>query len=133
MNYGLQMVGIRSDSVMKLGWSYILIRENLSQGFHESETSQIKWKLWSLGESQILWGYIKSDGSRKLAKIDGNLNSAKYSQLLKDNLIPDLEEGEIFQHDGAPYHRLHATQSFDWLKCYLIESLASSKAWLKYH
>ena len=38
----------------------------------------------------MLWGYIKSDGPRKLVKIDGNFNSAKYIQLLKDNLIPGL-------------------------------------------
>ena len=35
----------------------------------------------------MLWVYIK---------IDGNLNSAKYIHLLKDNLVPDLDEGEIF-------------------------------------
>ena len=49
-------------------------------------------------KSLMLWGYIKSDGSRKLIKMDDNLNSAKYIQLLKDNLILDLDEGEIFQH-----------------------------------
>ena len=33
-----------------------------------------------------------------------------YIQLFKDNLKPDLDEGEIFQHDRAPCHILHATQ-----------------------
>ena len=58
----------------------------------------------------MIWGYIKSDGSRKLVKIDGNLNSAKYIQLLKDNLIADLDDGEIFQHEGDLCHRSRATK-----------------------
>lgn len=33
---------------------------------------------------------------RKLVKIDGNLNRAKYIQLLKNNLIQDMDEGGIF-------------------------------------
>ena len=40
-----------------------------------------------------------------LVKIGSNLNNAKYIQL-----ISDLDEGEIFLHDGAPYYRSHATQ-----------------------
>ena len=42
---------------------------------------------------RMIWRYIKSDGSGKLVESDFNLNSAKYTQLLKDNLIPDLDEG----------------------------------------
>ena len=53
-----------------------------------------------------LGGYIKSDRLRKLAKINDNLNRAKYILLLlKDNLIPDLDDGEIFQYDRDPCHR----------------------------
>ena len=35
-----------------------------------------------VGQSLMLWGYIKNDGSRKLFWIDSNLNGAKYIQLL---------------------------------------------------
>ena len=62
---------------------------------------------YTTGTSKI---YIKSDGSRKLVKIDSNLTSAKYIQFLKDNSISDLDVGEIFQVDGAQCHKLHATQ-----------------------
>lgn len=55
-------------------------------------------------KSLMPWECIKCDSSRKLAKIDVNLNNAKYIQLLKDNLIPDMDEGEIFQLDEAPCH-----------------------------
>lgn len=36
----------------------------------------------------MFWGSTKQDGSRKLVRIDGSLNSGKYIQLLKDYLIP---------------------------------------------
>ena len=55
----------------------------------------------------MLWRCIKSDDSRKLVKIEGNFNSTKYIQLLKDNLIQDLEKGKNFQHDKAPCHSSH--------------------------
>ena len=58
----------------------------------------------------VFCGYIKSDGLRNLVKIDGKLNSAKYIQFLKDNLISDLDDGEILQHDRDPCLRSRATQ-----------------------
>ena len=58
----------------------------------------------------MLWGKIISDGSRKLVKIYSNLNSSKCIQLLKDNLIPGLGEGEIFQHSEVPCHRSRTTR-----------------------
>ena len=39
----------------------------------------------------MFWRYIKRDISRKLIKIGVNMNSFKYIQLLKDNLISDLD------------------------------------------
>ena len=52
----------------------------------------------------MLLAYIKSHGLRKLIKADSNLNSAKLIKLLKDDLILDLDEGEIFRYDGASCH-----------------------------
>ena len=37
-------------------------------------------------------------------------NSVKYILLLKENLIADLDEGDIFQHNEAQCHRLHESQ-----------------------
>ena len=42
MNYEMQMLEIRSYSVMKLGWIRILISENLSQGLQESKKTPKK-------------------------------------------------------------------------------------------
>ena len=63
-----------------------------------------------VGKCLMLLAYIKIDGSIKLVKIDCNLNSTKYMQFLKNSLISDLDEGEIFQRNGAPSQRSRATQ-----------------------
>ena len=41
MNDGMQRLGKRTYSAMKLGWSCILISENLSEGLQENETIDI--------------------------------------------------------------------------------------------
>lgn len=62
-----------------------------------------------------MWGCIKS-GGRTLVKVDRNLNTENYINLLWSNLMPDYEE--IFQHDSAPCHacstfgRLASTKVF---------------------
>ena len=55
------------------------------------------------------WRYKKSDGSRNLVKIDSSLKSGKNVHMLKDNLIVDLDEDEIFQYDKDSCHRLGTT------------------------
>lgn len=55
----------------------------------------------------MLWCYIKHNCLTKLIKINSSLNSGKYIQLLKDNLIVDLE---TFQHKGTPCHISYARQ-----------------------
>ena len=47
------------------------------------------------GKSPLLWGCLKSNVSRQFVKLDGSLNNVKYIQLMKDNLISDLDKGEI--------------------------------------
>ena len=61
-------------------------------------------KQWSL---RVI--YIKIDGTRKLVKVGGNLDSAKYIKMLKDNLIPGLYETDFLVWWSFS-HRLHAAQ-----------------------
>ena len=57
-------------------------------------------------------------------KIDSNLNSVKYIQLLQEKFIPDMDESEIFQHHGDPCYISFATrQSLD------DESITVLKDW----
>ena len=72
--------------------------ENLSEGLKKSETTHVirrNNEVWGQ-ESDALGIHKKSDSSRLLVQVDGNLKSAQYIQLLIDNLTTDLDESEIF-------------------------------------
>ena len=62
----------------------------------------------------MVWGGFSADGTRKLAMIQGTLNTERYIQLLTDNLLPlDLvTRGITFQQDNAPPHKSRRTLQF---------------------
>lgn len=49
-----------------------------------------------MGKIPMLWGCIKKMVKKKLVKTGDSLNNAKYIQLVKEHLIADINEGEIF-------------------------------------
>ena len=59
INYGIHMLGIRSYSAMKLGWSCILIRVNLSEGLQGNKTTYVmrqkqlslRVRIWFFGDT----------------------------------------------------------------------------------
>lgn len=50
----------------------------------------------------MLWKCIKTNGWRKMIKMDGSLNSARYIQFLINLLMPNLDKAETFWHDDMP-------------------------------
>ena len=48
----------------------------------------------------MVWGYIQYGGAREICKVDGNIDSAKYQQILASQYIPNYKRGQIFQQDG---------------------------------
>ncbi len=69
------------------------------------------------GKAKIMvWGCISYQGVGKLVFVDGTLNSAKYINLLANNLPSSAYqmgmEEYIFQQDGAPCHTSNATKDF---------------------
>ena len=56
------------------------------------------------GGKIMVWGYIQYGGAREICKVDGNIDSAKYQQILASQYIPNYKRGQIFQQDGAPCH-----------------------------
>ena len=61
----------------------------------------------------MVWGYIQYGGAREICKVDGNIDSAKYScQILASQYIPNYKRGQIFQQDGAPCHTSGFTMKF---------------------
>ena len=55
---------------------------------------------------------IRKDGLRKIALVEGSLNGQKYQNILSENLLPYLEEENLFQQDGAPCHTSRSTKEF---------------------
>ena len=71
------------------------------------------------GGSIMLWGCFSAAGPGRLVKIEGRMNAAKYTEILRDNLIQSARELRIgrrfiFQQDNDPKHTAKATQ--EWLK-----------------
>ena len=92
--------------------SWSQISKNLLEGFQESETTHITTMKTVKFEVQSLRLREYTKSSSKLVKIDGNLNSVKYIQFLKNNLMPNLdEEGEIIQHNGVSCYRWRSKQN----------------------
>lgn len=60
----------------------------------------------------MIWGFIKSDGSRVLVRCSNYMNSTEYISLLQNELIPNYYSDEIFQQDGAPCHRSKQSITF---------------------
>ena len=56
----------------------------------------------------MVWVYIQY-GAREIYKVDGNIDSAKYQQILASQYIPNYKRGQIFQQDGAPCYTSGST------------------------
>ena len=41
------------------------------------------------GGKIMVWGYIQYRGAREICKVDGNIDSAKYQQILASQYIPN--------------------------------------------
>ena len=64
------------------------------------------------GGKIMVWDYIQYGGAREICKVDGNIDSAKYQQILASQYIPNYKRGQIFQQHGAPCHASGSTMKF---------------------
>ena len=71
-------------------------------------------------KSIMIWGVIKSDGSRLLVKCPTKVDAATYREILKDYLFPFCQESEFLIQDNALIHKAKTTMK-------LIED--SGKQW----
>lgn len=76
------------------------------------------------------WGALTAKGIGFMCKIEENVNSVVYQEILENNLLKTMKwywpkakdrKQLIFQHDGAPAHRAILTKA--WLKRKKIEEL----------
>jgi hypothetical protein len=67
--------------------------------------------------SLMIWVCVTFNGVGTLTTVNGNINAAKYIEILEDNLWPVIvrhypEEKYIFQDDNAPLHRARSVQYY---------------------
>ena len=60
------------------------------------------------GGKIMVWGYFQYGGAREICKVNGNIDSAKYQQILASQYIPNYNSGQ----DGAPCHTSGSTMKF---------------------
>ena len=64
------------------------------------------------GGKIMVWGYIQYGGVREICRVEGNINSLKYQEVLAASYIPNHKRGQILQQDGAPSHTSISTSKF---------------------
>ncbi|CAM4598026.1 unnamed protein product [Leuciscus chuanchicus] len=64
------------------------------------------------GGKIMVWGYIQYGGVREICRVEGNINSLKYQEILATSYIPNHKRGQILQQDGAPSHTSISTSKF---------------------
>ncbi|MBN3292589.1 TCB1 transposase, partial [Polypterus senegalus] len=65
----------------------------------------------------MLWGCVASSGTGALVKVEGQMYSTQYQQILQDNVQASvtklkLRRGWIFQQDNDPKHSSKSTKAF---------------------
>ena len=71
------------------------------------------------GGSVMVWGCFAASGPGRLAVINGNMNSAVYQKILKENVRPSVRDLKlkrtwVLQQDNDPKHTSKSTS--EWLK-----------------
>ena len=79
------------------------------------------------GGSVMVWGCITPRGVGKLVRIDGILDSQKYTKLLSDGLFESINRYKLslkkitFMHDNAPIHSSYYTK--EWLRFNKVKTI----------
>ena len=64
------------------------------------------------GGKIMVWGYIQYGAVREICRVEGNINSLKYQEVLAASYIPNYKRGQILQQDGASSHTSISTSKF---------------------
>lgn len=66
------------------------------------------------GGSLMIWGAFVNDSLFDLHIIEGNYDAERYTDMLRERLVPFMQPNWTFMHDGASIHRAKHTNK--WLK-----------------
>ena len=65
----------------------------------------------------MLWECLSAAGTRRLVRIEGNMNGAKYREILDENLLQSTQDLRLvrlftFQQDNDPKHTANTAQEW---------------------
>ena len=60
----------------------------------------------------MIFGAIWSSGLRKIVRVDGNMNSSSYIDILKSHILPLMQDDQVLQQDNAPCHKSNEVKNF---------------------
>ena len=74
-------------------------------------------------QSIMIWGAIRSDGSRVLVKCPKKVDAAAYKEILKRSFIPLCKKDDFIIQDNAPIHKAKESLKFieDNKICYMSD------------
>ena len=63
------------------------------------------------GGKIMVWGYIQYGGVREICRVEGNINSLKYQEVLAASYIPNHKRGHILQQDETDETKINLYQN----------------------
>ena len=107
---------------MNLLLNYITVAANIAGDLLEPAWIRDSPRKQSSLMAEKSWtGVTSSMGVCKICRVEGNINSLKYQEVLAASYIPNHKRGQILQQDGAPLHTSISTSKF--LKAKKIKGL----------
>ena len=79
------------------------------------ENLPVNGKSQNQGVSAMFWGFFSARGLGNLIAIEGTMNSEKYIEVLREYLLPEIDECDVqpvFMQDNAPCHKSRAVMDF---------------------
>jgi hypothetical protein len=87
------------DFQMNLRLNYIIAAANIAGDLLEPAWIREPRKQFTFGGGKFMvWGCIKYGGVREICRVEGNINSLKYQEVLATSCIPKHKRGQILQN-----------------------------------
>ena len=98
---------------MNLLLNYITVTTNIAEDLLEPAwIRDSPRKQSSLVAEKSSSGVTSSMGVCEICRVEGNINSLTYQEVLAASYIPNHKRGQILQQDGAPSHTSISTSKF---------------------
>ena len=98
---------------MNLLLNYITVAGNIAGDLLEPAWIRDSPRKQSRLVAEKSWsGVTSSMGVREICRMEGNINSLKYQEVLAASYIHNHKRGQILQQDGAPSHTSISTSKF---------------------